>query len=31
LGCRSREVALERFDANTNYGKLVGVVKSVAR
>jgi glycosyltransferase involved in cell wall biosynthesis len=31
LGHKAREVALERFDAKTNYTRLVDVVKSVVR
>lgn len=31
LGRRAREVAIERFDASTNYTGLVNVVKSVTR
>lgn len=31
LGCRARELALERFNARTNYNKLVDTVNSVAR
>ncbi len=31
LGCQAREMALQRFDATTNYRRLLDVVASVAR